>query len=133
MSNDARLTESPVTDSVAAAHLYFCLVCCLIFFRLLLQLSRMLDVGKWPVFALLPPEELQLIRQACVFGSAANEALYVTVNDEVAQPSVLPPLYTHTWWKTWCWFEYVSFLSRLRNAAGSFFPACAVPGAGISR
>uniref|UniRef100_A0A3B5K3X4 RCC1 and BTB domain containing protein 2 n=2 Tax=Takifugu rubripes TaxID=31033 RepID=A0A3B5K3X4_TAKRU len=43
----------------------------------------MLDVGKWPVFALLPPEELKLIRQACVFGSAANEALYVTVNDEV--------------------------------------------------
>uniref|UniRef100_A0A672ZNA8 RCC1 and BTB domain-containing protein 2-like n=1 Tax=Sphaeramia orbicularis TaxID=375764 RepID=A0A672ZNA8_9TELE len=44
---------------------------------------HMLDVGKWPVFALLPPEELRLIRQACVFGSAANEALYVTVNDEV--------------------------------------------------
>ncbi|GLD53525.1 RCC1 and BTB domain-containing protein 2-like protein [Lates japonicus] len=47
------------------------------------KLSSMLDVGKWPVFALLPPEELRLIRQACVFGSAANEALYVTVNDEV--------------------------------------------------
>uniref|UniRef100_A0AAX7SU83 BTB domain-containing protein n=1 Tax=Astatotilapia calliptera TaxID=8154 RepID=A0AAX7SU83_ASTCA len=47
------------------------------------HLSSMLDVGKWPVFALLPPEELRLIRQACVFGSAANEALYVTVNDEV--------------------------------------------------
>ncbi|XP_016408301.1 RCC1 and BTB domain-containing protein 2-like [Sinocyclocheilus rhinocerous] len=43
----------------------------------------MLDVGKWPVFALLPPEELRLIRQACVFGSAANEAIYFTVNDEV--------------------------------------------------
>uniref|UniRef100_A0A671MH26 RCC1 and BTB domain-containing protein 2-like n=1 Tax=Sinocyclocheilus anshuiensis TaxID=1608454 RepID=A0A671MH26_9TELE len=43
----------------------------------------MLDVGKWPVFALLPPEELRLIRQACVFGSAANEAIYVTVSDEV--------------------------------------------------
>ncbi|XP_077578799.1 RCC1 and BTB domain-containing protein 2 isoform X2 [Stigmatopora nigra] len=43
----------------------------------------MLDVGKWPMFALLPPEELCLIRQACVFGSGANEALYVTVNDEV--------------------------------------------------
>uniref|UniRef100_A0AAY4D397 BTB domain-containing protein n=1 Tax=Denticeps clupeoides TaxID=299321 RepID=A0AAY4D397_9TELE len=43
----------------------------------------MLDVGKWPVFALLPPEELRLVRQACVFGSAANEALYVTVGDEV--------------------------------------------------
>ncbi len=45
--------------------------------------SSMLDVGKWPVFALLPPEELRLIRQACVFGSAANEAIYVTINDEV--------------------------------------------------
>ncbi|KAG9348412.1 hypothetical protein JZ751_002147 [Albula glossodonta] len=43
----------------------------------------MLDVGKWPVFALLPPEELRLIRQACVFGSAGNEAIYVTVTDEV--------------------------------------------------
>uniref|UniRef100_A0A672ZPG7 RCC1 and BTB domain-containing protein 2-like n=1 Tax=Sphaeramia orbicularis TaxID=375764 RepID=A0A672ZPG7_9TELE len=49
----------------------------------LTSLNSMLDVGKWPVFALLPPEELRLIRQACVFGSAANEALYVTVNDEV--------------------------------------------------
>uniref|UniRef100_A0A3Q3VJX2 BTB domain-containing protein n=1 Tax=Mola mola TaxID=94237 RepID=A0A3Q3VJX2_MOLML len=46
-------------------------------------LNCMLDLGKWPVFALLPPEELRLIRQACVFGSAANEALYVTVKDEV--------------------------------------------------
>lgn len=46
----------------------------------------MLDVGKWPVFALLPPEELRLIRQACVFGNAANEAIYVTVNDEVGVP-----------------------------------------------
>lgn len=46
----------------------------------------MLDVGKWPVFALLPPEELRLIRQACVFGNAANEAIYVTVNDEVGFP-----------------------------------------------
>uniref|UniRef100_A0A672NP07 RCC1 and BTB domain containing protein 2 n=1 Tax=Sinocyclocheilus grahami TaxID=75366 RepID=A0A672NP07_SINGR len=45
--------------------------------------GSMLDVGKWPVFALLPPEELRLIRQACVFGSAANEAIYFTVNDEV--------------------------------------------------
>ncbi|KAI1903822.1 hypothetical protein AGOR_G00031160 [Albula goreensis] len=47
------------------------------------MLGSMLDVGKWPVFALLRPEDLRLIRQACVFGSAGNEALYVTVNDEV--------------------------------------------------
>uniref|UniRef100_A0A669CV56 RCC1 and BTB domain containing protein 2 n=2 Tax=Oreochromis niloticus TaxID=8128 RepID=A0A669CV56_ORENI len=52
-------------------------------YKIITFYSSMLDVGKWPVFALLPPEELRLIRQACVFGSAANEALYVTVNDEV--------------------------------------------------
>lgn len=43
----------------------------------------MLDVGKWPIFSLCSEEELQLIRQACVFGSAGNEVLYMTVNDEV--------------------------------------------------
>ncbi|XP_066090788.1 RCC1 and BTB domain-containing protein 2 isoform X3 [Saccopteryx bilineata] len=43
----------------------------------------MLDVGKWPIFSLCSEEELQLIRQACVFGSAGNEVLYTTVNDEV--------------------------------------------------
>ena len=43
----------------------------------------MLDVGKWPIFALHSQEELKLIRQACVFGCAGNEALYVTKNDEV--------------------------------------------------
>lgn len=44
---------------------------------------KMLDVGKWPIFSLCSEEELQLIRQACVFGSAGNEVLYSTVNDEV--------------------------------------------------
>lgn len=43
----------------------------------------MLDVGKWPIFSLCSQEELKLIRQACVFGSAGNEVLYVTENDEV--------------------------------------------------
>ncbi|XP_069859290.1 RCC1 and BTB domain-containing protein 2 isoform X2 [Dipodomys merriami] len=43
----------------------------------------MLDVGKWPIFSLCSEEELQLIRQACVFGSAGNEALYTTINDEI--------------------------------------------------
>ncbi|KAJ7344435.1 hypothetical protein JRQ81_000385 [Phrynocephalus forsythii] len=43
----------------------------------------MLDVGKWPIFALCPQEELKLIRQASVLGSTGNEALYVTRNDEV--------------------------------------------------
>ncbi|XP_077634922.1 RCC1 and BTB domain-containing protein 2-like [Crocuta crocuta] len=44
---------------------------------------KMLDVGKWPIFSLCSEEELQLIRQACVFGNAGNEVLYTTVNDEI--------------------------------------------------
>ncbi|XP_028353112.1 RCC1 and BTB domain-containing protein 2 isoform X4 [Physeter macrocephalus] len=44
---------------------------------------KMLDVGKWPIFSLCSEEELQLVRQACVFGSAGNEVLYTTVNDEI--------------------------------------------------
>lgn len=43
----------------------------------------MLDVGKWPIFSLCSEAELQLVRQACVFGSASNELLYTTVNDEI--------------------------------------------------
>ncbi|XP_023587336.1 RCC1 and BTB domain-containing protein 2 isoform X3 [Trichechus manatus latirostris] len=44
---------------------------------------KMVDVGKWPIFSLCSEEELQLIRQACVFGNAGNEVLYTTVNDEI--------------------------------------------------
>ncbi|XP_077014310.1 RCC1 and BTB domain-containing protein 1 isoform X2 [Tamandua tetradactyla] len=43
----------------------------------------MVDVGKWPVFTLLSSQEIASIRKACVFGTSANEALYVTDNDEV--------------------------------------------------
>ncbi|XP_034521022.1 RCC1 and BTB domain-containing protein 1 isoform X1 [Ailuropoda melanoleuca] len=43
----------------------------------------MVDVGKWPIFTLLSPQEITSIRKACVFGTSANEALYVTDNDEV--------------------------------------------------
>ncbi|XP_075873601.1 RCC1 and BTB domain-containing protein 1-like [Nelusetta ayraudi] len=43
----------------------------------------MVDLSKWPVFFLLTPEELASVRQACVFGIAANEAIYVTADDEV--------------------------------------------------
>nr|XP_033804087.1 RCC1 and BTB domain-containing protein 1 isoform X1 [Geotrypetes seraphini]XP_033804088.1 RCC1 and BTB domain-containing protein 1 isoform X1 [Geotrypetes seraphini]XP_033804089.1 RCC1 and BTB domain-containing protein 1 isoform X1 [Geotrypetes seraphini]XP_033804091.1 RCC1 and BTB domain-containing protein 1 isoform X1 [Geotrypetes seraphini]XP_033804092.1 RCC1 and BTB domain-containing protein 1 isoform X1 [Geotrypetes seraphini]XP_033804093.1 RCC1 and BTB domain-containing protein 1 isof len=43
----------------------------------------MVDVGKWPIFSLLSPQEVISIRKACVFGASANEALYVTHNDEV--------------------------------------------------
>ncbi|XP_030420591.1 RCC1 and BTB domain-containing protein 1 isoform X2 [Gopherus evgoodei] len=43
----------------------------------------MVDVGKWPIFTLLSPQEIASIRKACVFGTSANEAIYVTHNDEV--------------------------------------------------
>ncbi|XP_078415568.1 RCC1 and BTB domain-containing protein 1 isoform X2 [Cetorhinus maximus] len=43
----------------------------------------MVDVGKWPVFSLLSPQEIKSIRQACVFGTSATEAIYVTKNDDV--------------------------------------------------
>ena len=43
-----------------------------------------MDVGKWPVFTLLSPQEIASIRKACVFGTSASEALYVTDNDEVS-------------------------------------------------
>ncbi|KAM6141107.1 LOW QUALITY PROTEIN: RCC1 and BTB domain-containing protein 1 [Pterocles gutturalis] len=45
--------------------------------------SIMVDVGKWPIFTLLSPQEIASIQKACVFGSSANEAIYVTRNDEV--------------------------------------------------
>ncbi|XP_025067554.1 RCC1 and BTB domain-containing protein 2 isoform X2 [Alligator sinensis] len=48
-----------------------------------LSALKMLDVGKWPIFSLCSQEELKLIRQACVFGSAGNEVLYTTENNEV--------------------------------------------------
>lgn len=43
----------------------------------------MVDVTKWPIFSLMGLEELSMIRKACVFGSSANEAVYVTHDDEV--------------------------------------------------
>uniref|UniRef100_A0A8C3B7U0 RCC1 and BTB domain containing protein 1 n=1 Tax=Cairina moschata TaxID=8855 RepID=A0A8C3B7U0_CAIMO len=43
----------------------------------------MVDVGKWPIFTLLSPQEIASIRKACVFGTSANEAIYITHNDEV--------------------------------------------------
>lgn len=53
---------------------------------------KMLDVGKWPIFSLCSEAELQLVRQACVFGSASNELLYTTVNDEVMWKKKIQPL-----------------------------------------
>ncbi|KAM8974895.1 RCC1 and BTB domain-containing protein 1 [Pelodytes ibericus] len=43
----------------------------------------MVDFGKWPLLALLSPQELSSIRQACIFGTSANEAIYTTHNNEV--------------------------------------------------
>ncbi|XP_013130754.1 RCC1 and BTB domain-containing protein 1 isoform X1 [Oreochromis niloticus] len=43
----------------------------------------MVDVTKWPIFSLMGPQELASIRKACVFGSSANEAIYITNDDEV--------------------------------------------------
>ena len=42
-----------------------------------------MDVSKWPMFSLLSAEELATIRQACVFGTSANEAIYITHGNEV--------------------------------------------------
>ncbi|MEE6472259.1 hypothetical protein FKM82_009552 [Ascaphus truei] len=47
------------------------------------QDKDMVDFGKWPIFTLLPPQEVSSIRQACVFGTSANEAIYCTHNNEV--------------------------------------------------
>lgn len=46
----------------------------------------MVDVTKWPLFSLMGPEELATIRKACVFGTSANEAIYITNDDEVRGP-----------------------------------------------
>lgn len=43
----------------------------------------MVDVSKWPLFSLLDAEELPTVRQACVFGTSANEAIYITHGNEV--------------------------------------------------
>uniref|UniRef100_A0A7N8YD53 Regulator of chromosome condensation (RCC1) and BTB (POZ) domain containing protein 1 n=1 Tax=Mastacembelus armatus TaxID=205130 RepID=A0A7N8YD53_9TELE len=43
----------------------------------------MVDVRKWPMFSLLSLEERTMVRQACVFGSTGNEAIYITHTNEV--------------------------------------------------
>lgn len=43
----------------------------------------MVDLTKWPLFSLMSPQELSTIRKACVFGTSANEAIYITGDDEV--------------------------------------------------
>uniref|UniRef100_A0A8D3DKR5 BTB domain-containing protein n=1 Tax=Scophthalmus maximus TaxID=52904 RepID=A0A8D3DKR5_SCOMX len=75
-SNDQRRTHTPVicdfiaykwSQILSASHLN----------------DTMVGVSKWPLFSLLSPEELATIRQACVFGTSANEAIYVTHANEV--------------------------------------------------
>lgn len=54
----------------------------------------MVDVTKWPLFSLMSSQELAAIRKACVFGTSANEAIYITNDDEVrGQRST--PISTH--------------------------------------
>ncbi|XP_037552367.1 RCC1 and BTB domain-containing protein 1 isoform X2 [Nematolebias whitei] len=43
----------------------------------------MVDVSKWPLFTVLSSEERAAVRQACVFGTSANEAIYVTRANEM--------------------------------------------------
>uniref|UniRef100_A0AAY4CW17 BTB domain-containing protein n=2 Tax=Denticeps clupeoides TaxID=299321 RepID=A0AAY4CW17_9TELE len=49
----------------------------------MLSVPAMVDVSKWPLFTLLGVHEIASIRQACVFGTSANEAIYITHDDEV--------------------------------------------------
>lgn len=43
----------------------------------------MQELDRWPIFSLLDEEFLASFRIACVFGSAGNEALVVTRDDDV--------------------------------------------------
>ena len=43
----------------------------------------MLDVTKWPIFSLLPQNEVEKITKICVYGSSGNEAIYITESDDV--------------------------------------------------
>lgn len=44
----------------------------------------MVDVSKWPLFSLMSAQDAASIRQACVFGTSANEAIYITHDNEVS-------------------------------------------------
>uniref|UniRef100_A0A669F373 Regulator of chromosome condensation (RCC1) and BTB (POZ) domain containing protein 1 n=1 Tax=Oreochromis niloticus TaxID=8128 RepID=A0A669F373_ORENI len=45
--------------------------------------GAVMDVSKWSLFYLLSAQELATVRQACVFGTTANEAIYITHGNEV--------------------------------------------------
>lgn len=44
----------------------------------------MVNLSKAPLFSLLTAEQLASVKQACVFGGSANEAIYVTHSNEVS-------------------------------------------------
>ena len=46
-------------------------------------MTNFYDVAKWPIFSLLDEDLLSSIKLACVFGSAGNEAIFVTKDDDV--------------------------------------------------
>lgn len=52
--------------------------------------GAMVDVSKWPMFSVLNTEELATVRQACVFGTSANEAIYITHGNEVRRVCETP-------------------------------------------
>lgn len=52
--------------------------------------GAMVDVSKWPMFSVLNAEELATVRQACVFGTSANEAIYITHGNEVRRVCETP-------------------------------------------
>ena len=43
----------------------------------------MQELERWPIFSLLDEEFLVSLKIACVFGSAGNEAIVVTRDDDV--------------------------------------------------
>lgn len=42
-----------------------------------------LDISRWPIFSLLEEELMRKISQAWVFGNSGNEAIFVTLDDDV--------------------------------------------------
>lgn len=46
--------------------------------------TAMVDVSKWPLFSILSAQDTASICQACVFGTSANEAIYINHDNEVS-------------------------------------------------
>ena len=41
------------------------------------------DLSRWPLFSVLPADMVATIKKLCVFGSAGNEAIFITESDDV--------------------------------------------------